>query len=278
MKRRALGKGLGALLPESSGLLSLLMLEIDRVRPNPLQPRVSFDPEKLEELAASIRQSGVIQPIVVRPAENGYEIVAGERRWRAAQKADLKMIPSIVQSVSDREMVELALVENVQRDDLSPIEEAHAYRLMVDQFGLSQAEIAARVGRSRTAVTNTLRLLQLPLPIQEMLLGDQLSMGHARALLPLPRKEQLKLAKRVASQGLSVRDVERRANRILHPRPQQKGSARKDPNILKAEEHLETVWRTRVEIRQSGQRGQILFHFHSEQELQRLFEELSKSP
>jgi len=274
MKRRALGKGLGALLPESSSLLSLLMLDIERIHPNPLQPRVAFDAEKLEELAASIRQNGVIQPIVVRPLPDGYEIIAGERRWRAAQKADLKAVPGIVQDVSDRQMLELALVENVQRDDLSPIEEAQAYRLMIDQFGLSQAEIAKRVGRSRAAVTNTLRLLQLPLSIQQMLLADQLSMGHARALIPLPEREQLKLAKLTAKDGLSVRDIERRVQRILEP-PILGDRRSKDPNVLKAEERLEQVWQTKVEIRQRGQCGQILLHFHSDQELQRLFEELT---
>jgi ParB family chromosome partitioning protein len=274
MKRRALGKGLGALLPESSGLVSLLMLEIERIQPNPLQPRAGFDSEKLEELAASIRQSGVIQPIVVRPASNGHEIIAGERRWRAAQKAGLKVIPSIIQDVSDHEMLELALVENVQRDDLSPIEEAQAYRLMVDQFHLSHSEIAKRVGRSRAAVTNTLRLLQLPSPIQQMVINGDLSMGHARALLPLGEKDQLKLAARIADHGLSVRDVERRVQRLLES-PQGTRQSEKDPNLLRAEQRLEEIWQTRVQIRTRGERGQILLHFHSEEELQRLFEKLS---
>jgi len=275
MKRRALGKGLGALLPEGSGLASLLMIEIDQIEPNPLQPRVGFDSEKLEELAASIRQSGVIQPIVVRPASSGYEIIAGERRWRAAQKANLKVIPSIVQDVSDREMLALALVENVQRDDLSPIEEALAYRLMAEQFELSQAEIAQRVGRSRTAVTNTLRLLQLPIAVQQMVIADELSMGHARALLPLPEKEQLGLARRIVKEGLSVRNVERQVQRFLAPPTPEKRQQRGDPNVLKAEQRLEELWQTRVQIRQRGQRGEIRIHFHSEEELQRLFEELT---
>jgi len=276
MKRRALGKGLGALLPETSGLVSLLMLEIDQIQPNPLQPRVGFDPEKLEELAASIRQSGVIQPIVVRSAAEGYEIIAGERRWRAAQQANLKVIPGIVQDVSDQEMLELALVENVQRDDLSPIEEALAYRLMTEQFNLSQAEIAKRVGRSRTAVTNTLRLLQLPLDVQEMLITEELSMGHARALIPLAETEQRRLARLTAENGLSVRAVEQLVQRALKPPAHRGQSNRKnDPNVLQAEQRLEEIWQTRVQIRQRGPRGQILFHFHSAEELQRLFEELT---
>ena len=274
MKRRALGKGLGALLPESSGLVSLLMLEIDQIKPNPLQPRVAFAPDKLAELAASIRQSGVIQPIVVRPAAAGYEIIAGERRWRAAQKAGLKKLPCIVQDVSDQEMLELALVENVQRDDLSPIEEAQAYQLMVDKFGLSHAAIADRVARSRSAITNTLRLLQLPASIQEMVISEELTMGHARALLPLPQPDQLRLARQAVDRGLSVREVERRAKRILAP-PAERQQKRPDPNVTRAEQRLEDVWKTRVQIRQRGERGTIAFHFHSAEELQRLFEELS---
>ena len=274
MKRRALGKGLGALLPESSALVSLLMLEIDQIKPNPLQPRVAFAPDKLAELAASIRQSGVIQPIVVRSAVDGYEIIAGERRWRAAQKAGLKKLPCIVQDVSDQEMLELALVENVQRDDLSPIEEAQAYQLMVDKFGLSHAAIAARVARSRSAITNTLRLLQLPSSIQEMVISEELTMGHARALLPLPQGEQLQLARRAVDRGLSVREVERRAKRTLSS-PAERRQKRPDPNVTRAEQKLEAVWKTRVQIRQHGERGTIAFHFHSAEELQRLFEELS---
>lgn len=275
MKRRALGKGLGALLPEGSGLVSLLMLEVDQIRPNPLQPRVAFDSEKLQELAASIRQSGVIQPIVVRPAAGGYEIIAGERRWRAAQQADLKVIPSLIQDVSDREMLELALVENVQRDDLSPIEEAQAYRFMIDQFGLSQTEIATRVGRSRAAVANTLRLLQLPAAIQRMLVAEELSMGHARALIPLGEREQLNLAELAVAKGLSVRDIERRVQQILEPPPKLTRRTARDPNVLKAEQRLEEIWQTQVQIRQRGQKGQIVLHFHSEEELQRLFERLT---
>jgi ParB family chromosome partitioning protein len=251
------------------------MIEIDQIEPNPLQPRVGFDSVKLEELAASIRQSGVIQPIVVRPTDSGYEIIAGERRWRAAQKANLKVIPGIVQDVSDREMLALALVENVQRDDLSPIEEAMAYRLMAEQFELSQAEIARRVGRSRTAVTNTLRLLQLPIAVQQMVIASELSMGHARALLPLPESEQLRLAGRIVKEGLSVRNVERQVQRSLESPAPEKAQQRKDPNILKAEQRLEELWQTQVQIRLKGQRGEIRIYFHSEEELQRLFEELT---
>jgi ParB family transcriptional regulator, chromosome partitioning protein len=274
MKRKALGKGLDALLPQAADRTSLLHLDIDRIQPNPLQPRIRFESTSLDELAASVREKGVLQPIVVRPTETGYEIIAGERRWRACQRAGVHQIPSIVQDVSDREMLELALVENIQRDDLSPIEEAQAYRLMAEQFGLTQEEIAGRVGRSRTAVTNMLRLLHLPKPIQEMVANDQLSMGHARALIPLPPREQLELARAAISGGRSVRDIERRVQRLLKSTRSSPSSRVKDPNTRAAEEQLERRWRTRIEIRRRGDTGCIVLHFHSPEELDRLYEAL----
>ena len=215
MKRKALGRGLDALLPSSTSSSSLVQLDIELIRPNPLQPRIVFDPEKLEELATSLKSKGILQPIVVRPAEGGYQIIAGERRWRASQRAGIQSIPAIIHDVSDREMVELALVENLQRDDLNPIEEAQAYQMMNSQFGLTQEQIADRVGRSRVAVANTLRLLQLPQLIQSMVVNDQLSMGHARALLPLPESDQLRLARAIADKGLSVRQTEARVRKLL---------------------------------------------------------------
>ena len=274
MKRKALGKGLDALLPQTSDSGALVQIDIDRIHPNPLQPRLRFEPEKLDELAASIRDKGVLQPIVVRPTETGYEIIAGERRWRACQRAALHQIPAIVQDVSDQDMVELALIENIQRDDLSPIEEAQAYQLMVEQFGLTQEQVAARVARSRTAVTNTLRLLQLPKALQELVINRDLTMGHARALIPLDPSDQLELARLVVARGLSVRDTEQRAQRLLEPNSRSRRKSSKDPNIKSAEERLEERWKTKVEIRQRGKRGQIVLHFNSPDELDRLFENL----
>ena len=278
MKRKALGRGLDALLPSSSDTSSLTHLDIDLIRPNPLQPRVVFDPEKLEELAKSLKSKGVLQPIVVRPAEGGYQIIAGERRWRASQRAGLQSIPAIIQDVSDREMVELALVENIQRDDLNAIEEAQAYQMMNSQFGLTQEQIAGRVGRSRVAVANTLRLLQLPQVVQSMVVNDQLSMGHARALLPLPQSEQLRLARFIAEKGLSVRQTEARVRRLLaEPKSGKAAAIRKDPNLKDAERRLERHYQTKIEIRSRGASGQILLHYHSQEELERLFEELLRS-
>jgi ParB family transcriptional regulator, chromosome partitioning protein len=274
MKRQALGKGLDALLPQHSAASSssLLLLELEAVRPNALQPRARFDPDKLEELAASIRENGVLQPVIVRQSGGGYELIAGERRWRAAQKAGLARIPALVQQASDEKMLELALVENLQRDELNPLEEAHAYQLLLEQFRLTQEEVARRVGRSRAAVTNTLRLLRLPRPVQQALLDGQLSMGHARALVPLPQRLQLDLARDIARQGLSVRDVERKARRALQPLPA--GRKLKDANLRAAEQQLETHWKTRVEIRKQGARGHVALFFDSEQELQRLYARL----
>lgn len=275
MKRKALGRGLDALLPSPSEASSLTHLDIDLIRPNPLQPRVVFDPDKLEELATSLKSKGVLQPIVVRPAEGGYQIIAGERRWRASQRAGLQTIPAIIQDVSDREMVELALVENIQRDDLNPIEEAQAYQMMNSQFGLTQQQIAGRVGRSRVAVANTLRLLQLPQVVQSMVVNEQLSMGHARALIPLPESDQLRLARLIAEKGLSVRQTEARVRRLLAlPESAEKVVLPRDPNLKDAERRLEQRFQTKIEIRSRGASGQILLHYHSQEELDRLFEEL----
>ncbi|HLV01519.1 MAG TPA: ParB/RepB/Spo0J family partition protein [Acidobacteriota bacterium] len=272
MKRKALGRGLDALLPKKEKGSSLVELDLDQIHPNPLQPRLHFRPERLDELAASLAQDGVLQPIVVRQANHGFEIVAGERRWRAAQKAGLQKIPALIQEVSNQRMLELALVENIQRDELSPIEEAHAYQIMIDDFGLTQEQISARVGRSRTAVANILRLLRLPKELQKEVIDGKLSMGHARALLPLKRRDQLELARTIVKDGLPVREAEKRVRRILEG-PTKPPKA-KDPNVRSAEKRLEDAWNTRVEIRQRGNKGQIVFHFHSKEELDRLYENL----
>ena len=271
-RRQALGKGLDALLPSPSLTQSggLQHIPIQKIQPNAYQPRMRFPSETLEQLAESIRQNGVLQPIVVRPAQENFEIIAGERRWRASQQAGLEKIPALIQSVSNQQMVELALVENIQRDDLSPIEEAQAYQLLMDEFALTQDEIASRVSRSRSAVANTLRLLRLPREVQELLLSSRLSMGHARALLPLSRGQQVTLAKLSVSRGISVRELERRVQKLLNP-SKKTASGRTDPNLLQAQEHLEEHCQTRVEIRQKGKAGHIRIHFHSPEELDRLY-------
>ena len=274
MKRQALGKGLDVLLPQSPARTTALVeLDLDQIQPNPLQPRLQFEPGKLQELAASIKENGVLQPIVVRGSGSGYEIVVGERRWRAARQIGLERIPAIVQHVSDEKMLELALVENIQRDELSPIEEGQAYQLLADQFALTHEEIAQRVGRSRAAVTNSLRLLRLPSFVQEKVMNEEMSMGHARALIPLSRKDQIHLAEQIVALGLSVREAERRAKLCLDP-PKPRTPTAKDPNIRAAEEKLEERWKTHVEIRRRGRGGQIVLHFHSPDDLERLYQDL----
>ena len=272
MTRQALGRGLDALLPKSASVSPLVELDLEQIHPNPFQPRLRLDSATLDELAASIAQNGLLQPIIVRSRAEGYEIVAGERRWRAAQKAGLQRIPSIVQDISNQKMVEMALVENIQRADLTAIEEAQAFSVLINEFGLTQEEVARQVGKSRTAVTNTLRLLQLPRSLQQTLLAGGLSMGHARALLPLPHAQQLELAGQIASKRLSVREVERRVQESLASTKAPR--FRKDPHLEAAEQRLEQRWKTRVEIRQRQSRGHIVFHFNSEDELDRLFSEL----
>lgn len=282
MTRQALGKGLDVLLPQhpivskANSRSALLDLDVNQVHPNALQPRLAFEADKLEGLAASIKENGVIQPIVVRRSQGGFEIIAGERRWRAARQAGLATIPAILQDVSDEKMLEMALVENIQRDALSPIEEAQAYHLLSDQFGLTQEQIAQRVGRSRSAITNTLRLLQLPSSIQEDVIHGKLSMGHARALIPLLQKEQLLLAQQIIKLGLSVRDTERRVQRLQKPpKPAAPG---KDPDILAAERQLEERWKIRAEIQLREGKGRIALYFHSQEELDHLYQTLMSCP
>jgi ParB family chromosome partitioning protein len=269
MKRQALGKGLDALLPKSQKTSALLEIELEQIQRNAYQPRMHFDSQKLQELADSIRENGVLQPIIVRRAQNGYELIAGERRWRAAQIAGLARIPAIVQDATDEKVLERALVENVQRDDLNAIEEATAYQLLIEEFGLTQEAVAQRVGKSRVSVTNTLRLLRLPQQVQQAVLAGDISMGHARALLPLPKPQQLSLAQDIIKRGLSVRHVEQQAQRLLNPPPAR--VPRTDPNTDAAAHKLEQRWKTPVQITRSGAAGRIIFHFYSDDELDRLY-------
>ena len=276
MKRNVLGKGLDVLLPEPVLKTGLRQIDIDLIKPNTLQPRMHVASESLQHLADSISENGVLQPVIVRSRDEGreFELVAGERRWRAAQKAGLMSVPAIIQELSDEKMLELALVENIQRDDLTAIEEAHAYQILVEKFHLSQDEIARRVGKSRSAVANILRLLNLSQDVQQMLLEGTVSMGHARALLPLPEQAQRHLARKVIGRGLSVRQTERAVKHFLHPRPN-KVNRPTDPNVMAAQQRLEERFQTKVEIQMTGgAAGQLILHFHNSEELERLYETL----
>ena len=278
---RRLGRGLDALIAPSEAPVAVTELPVDRLRPNRLQPRSAFDEAALEELAGSIRAQGVVQPLVVTPSPDGtYTIVAGERRWRAARRAGLETVPVVVRQVAgERELLELALVENLQRSDLNPIEEAEAFRALQEQFGLSQEEIAARVAKSRPAVANALRLLKLPDEVQQMLRDGRLTAGQARPLLGLAdRDRQLAMAERAVREGLSARELERLAGEAAGEGAAAPSTRRAAPppeaNAAAAAEKLTRRLQTKVEIHRRGKGGTLRIHFHSEEELIRLYEAL----
>ncbi|PYQ23752.1 MAG: chromosome partitioning protein ParB [Acidobacteria bacterium] len=277
MKRKALGKGLSALLPDPEASPpdeTALNVSPDRLEPNPFQPRTLLEPARLEELAASIRESGVIQPLLVRRSGPRYQIIAGERRWRAAQRLGLATVPVVVREVPDERLLELALVENIQREVLSPLEEAQAFQRLHDEFRLSQEDVARKVGRDRSTIANTLRLLRLPAEVKDMIAGGRLDAGHGRALLALERPEdQLALGREAARKGLSVREVERRAALQRAPRPRRA----RDPNTRAAEERLRAALGARVRIVRRGKGGALRVEFKTEPELHRLYEMLLRA-
>jgi ParB family chromosome partitioning protein len=285
-KRPALGRGLSALIPPAPPPAAAAAprdphrpteLDIDLLTPNPDQPRLQMDEQKLDELAQSIRSHGVIQPILVRRTAAGYEIVAGERRWRAAQRAGLLKVPVTVGDIADDQLLAVALIENIQRENLNPIEEAQAYRRLADDLGLSQEAIAAAVGKDRATVANYIRLLKLPVEVKNDLASGALSMGHARALITLPDDvAQRRVAREVVSRGLSVRETEALARREQLPAPPPPAPARVDPNTRAAEDRLKLALGTRTRIVRKGNAGRIEIEFADEDELQRLYEYLTE--
>ena len=281
-KRPALGKGLSALIPDGPDALSVTPdIDIDLITPNQLQPRGSIDEAKLEELAQSIKANGIIQPIVVRRVGDSFQIIAGERRWRAALKAGLRRVPIVVREVASdhrRSVLEMALVENIQREALNPIDEALAYRRLVDEFHLRQEDIAVAVGKDRATVANHLRLLKLPNEVREAVASGTLSMGHARALLALSTEEaQRRLARDVIARSLSVRETESMVKKIVDgPRPAHV-AASVDVHTRAAEEQLKLTLGTKVRIVRRGTRGRIEIDFASEDELIRIYELLTET-
>ena len=290
-KRKALGRGLSALLPqipdpatstdlstESSGVQEV---DLDLLEPNPDQPRSVLDDSKLEELAQSIRSHGVIQPIVVTPngnREGGFHIVAGERRWRASQRAGLLRVPVFVREVEQAKRLEVALIENIQRENLNPIEEASAYKRLADEFNLTQAQIAESVGKDRATVANYQRLLGLPQEVRGDVAAGFLTMGHARALVALPdARAQRHVAREIRAQDLSVRETEALVKRITMPKRSAAATNDNDVHTKAAEERLRLSLGTRVRIVRSGPGGRIEISFSSENELQRLYERFTKS-
>lgn len=281
-KARGLGRGLGALIPELEVAESEGRLEIpiSQIRANPFQPRREFDPIKLGELADSIREHGVLQPVLLRRVEGGYQLVAGERRLRAAEMAGLAKIPAVIGDFADTAMMQIALVENLQREDLNPIEEAEAYRRLLDEFGMTQEEVAQKVGKSRPVIANTLRLLNLPTTVREDLSAGRTTVGHARAILGLKgEEEQLDAWKDVVSSGLSVRETEemvrRRGEGIVSRETANKRlpvTAKIDPDLKEAEDRIRKAFGTKVRIHPVGRGGRIEIEYYSAEELDRILE------
>lgn len=282
MKRQALGKGLSSLIPEvTAGVRTdsgMLMLDIDRIHPSPYQPRTDFG--SLEGLVESIRENGIVQPVIVRKEGEKFELIAGERRWRAAQLAGIGKIPAVIRSVVDEKILELALVENLQRKDLNPIEEAKAYDILLEQMKLSQAEVAKRVGRERSSVANSLRLLKLDEKIQRMLVEGTLTTGHAKAIMALTDgATQIKVAEEVVRSLLSVRETETLVSRTAKKKTAAPDAAmtptgrigNDDPNVRAAEDRLRQALGTKVRIVRQGSRGRIEIEFYSDEELDRLY-------
>jgi ParB family chromosome partitioning protein len=278
-KKRGLGRGLGSLIPgsESDGGADgsgLATVPVSTITPNPRQPRTQMDEAKLAELADSIREHGLIQPLIVRQEGSGYTLIAGERRWRASQLAGLSEVPVVIKEASPQAMLELALIENIQRADLNPIEEALAYQQLIDDFGLTQEAVAKRVGKSRPTVANIVRLLNLPKNIQEAVNNDQISGAHARALLPLPTPEsQIAVMNSIIKQGLSVRQVEAIVSKIkAAEKPKTKQVKRLSPEMAALESEFRHRLGTQVKIQPGENGGRVVINYYSDEELQAIYE------
>ena len=272
-----LGRGLAALIPQRApGSTGATEIAIDRIRPNPRQPRTRKDDAALATLAASIREHGVIQPILVTEIIDGYQLVAGERRVRAARLAGLERVPAVIRQLADREQLELALVENLQREDLDPIESARAYRQLLDEFGFSQEHLAERVGRARSTVTNTLRLLDLHEAIQTAVAGAVVTEGHARAIGGMAFEHQPKVLATIVEQDLSVRQAEELVRRLREPRASRPAvdAPKVDPDLERVEEDLRRALGTKVRLARSRKGGRIVIDYYSDEELGRLYERL----
>lgn len=289
-KNRGLGKGLEALFSnseidtqeisvtkkEESEEKGISFININEIKPNQNQPRKSFNEEKLEELAASIIENGLIQPVILRKADKGYEIVAGERRWRACRKAGLKEIPCIIREFTDEQNMLIAIIENMQREDLNPVEEAEGLNQMIVNFGMTQEQVSKSVGKSRPYITNALRLLKLPSEIREMLLANQLSAGHARAIAGISDTEkQIQLAEYAIKEGLSVREIEKIIKEENTPKKKiSRKKTEKSADVRKVEDDLKQIMGTKVNLNQSGKKGKIEIEYYSRDELERLIEML----
>jgi len=289
--RRALGKGIEALIPKVSRVtpIEVVNIDINEIKPNKYQSRMQFDQEKLKELANSIKKEGVVQPIIVSPSGKNYQLVAGERRWWAAKMAELKEIPAVVRKVTDREMFEISLIENIQREDLNPIEEATAFERLMKEFNLTQQELADHLGKTRSTVANTLRLINLPEEIKEFVSRNLISAGHARALLSIEgEKNRIDLARKILKEKLTVRETEDIVERLSRKRARsEKRVAEKErsPELIELEEELQRILGTKVRIKSTGSgrfsigeggkvRGKIEIEYYSLEDLERIVEVL----
>ena len=279
-RQSGLGRGLSSLIPQRSQHAPTSEIALDRIRPNPRQPRQRMDPAELESLAQSIREHGVLQPILVTETLDGYQIVAGERRFRASQQAGLARIPAVIRQLADRDQLELALVENLQRSDLGPLEEAHAFHALASEFELTHDQIAQRVGRAKSTITNTIRLLDLDPAVQAALVEGSLSAGHARAIGGLPTEHQARIAGTVIDQGLSVRQTEELVRRLREPRAATPATARRplDPDLERVEDDLRRRLGTKVTLARSRKGGRIIIEFYSDEELSQLYDRLIGGP
>lgn len=273
--RKGLGRGLGALLTDEQDEKDIKQLRLNEIDPNMDQPRKSFDDEKIQQLADSIKQHGVVQPIVVRKEKNGYKIVAGERRWRAARLAGLDKIPVIIKEFSDQELMEVSLIENLQREDLNPLEEAQAYWELIRKYRMTQEQISKAIGKSRSAIANSLRLNKLDDSIKKLIFEEKLSEGHARAILSLPDlKMQLEAAKQMISKGMNVREAEQLAKTLLAKRRAKKTNLLDDDILIEIrsiEEELKSILGTKVRLKADGSnKGKIVIEYYSDDELDRI--------
>jgi ParB family chromosome partitioning protein len=276
-KRKALGKGLSALIPDADKFddrdEQFLQCPVEVIEPNPYQPRQTFSPHELEEMVASVREKGIITPLLVTKTDVGYQLIAGERRWRAAQKAGLRRVPVVVREATPTESLELALIENIHRKDLNPIEEAVAYGKLLEETGITQDALAKRLGKDRSSITNLLRLLKLPLQIQHDVIDARLTMGHARLLAGLKNSEdQWSLRNAIIKRGLSVRQSEALAKRGKGSTNTGEKRSASDPYIRSLEDNLKRSLGTKVEIKKRGKKGTVVVHFYSDDELDRLLE------
>ena len=279
-RHSGLGRGLSALIPQRPQQAGSVEIPVSRIAPNPRQPRQRMDQAELEALASSIREHGILQPILVTETLDGYQLVAGERRFRASQLAGLERIPAIVRQLADRDQLELALVENLQRADLGPMEEATAFRALLTEFGLTHEQVAQRVGRAKSTITNTLRLLDLDPVVQEHLAEGRLTEGHARAIGGLAPEVQGRIAATVIDQGLSVRQAEELVRRLREPRVARPGrpAPAADPDLERVEEDLRRRLGTKVTLARSRRGGRIIIEYYSDEELGQLYDRLIGGP